>query len=312
MTELHGAVVTELPNERRWVFGGRPYGLEPLTLPVDPVAPAGALSDVPAMPLTAVLANRPLSTADELAGELPRPEPVEQMFWFRWITGHQVTFVLWQLLARANAVVPADHARRTEVAHQVVRLIRAYSAMLLYTGSCPRQLYHDVIRPSMIRQHPAFSGTWARDHRPVRGLLRGRLSEAWGSANTSIVDECVLNARVHQGVADKLVPGAPSLLQASIGHGPLVWRREVLAVLYDTYFLTLRASLPLPAVLIQLVRRVDAINRDLAANGLYPRYASSLAEKPAHLLHADVEACERSLPQLLSKIVDETITGSIP
>jgi hypothetical protein len=291
-----------LPTASRWDFGGRPYGLEPLTLPARAAAGADLAGDW-SLPPDDELESSRLSLL-ELDGPgdggLPPPDPVDQVFWFRWITGHQVTFMLWQLLARSLAAAPGDPdaARASQI------MVRGYSAMLLYTGSCPRQVYHRVIRPGMALQHPGFSGSWARDYWPVRALLSGRAAPA----DTPLGRECALNRVVHEGIAGKLVPDGPSLLQSAAGQRRSLQRRT-LAVLYDTYFLTLRAEVPHRAVVLQLMRRLHAIGRDLAANGLYPAYAPSASEWPSGLRGPGVAECEQGMAETLAAVAAEAADG---
>src|SRR5262249_31702357 len=158
----------------------------------------------------------------------------------------------------------------------------------LYTASCTRDIYHRIIRSSMALHHPGFSGAWARDYGPVRALLRGRLPAAWDNRADALLHECTLNDAVHEGIAAKLVPDGPSLLQSSAGDVRTL-PRDVRAVLFDTYFLTLRAPSSPPEVAAQLLRRVRAVRDDLTTNGLYPGFASSLHEKPDELAAPDVE-----------------------
>lgn len=307
-----GDVIEALPVAGRWDFGGLPYGLEPLTLPTTASAGEPVYGADPADP--ADPADGPGESPDgdlessrhglrALSGqrdpELPSaPDPIERLFWFRWITGHQTTFILWQLLTRAYTQAALDADASAAHLESCRVFVRGYSAMLLYTGSCPRDVYHRVIRPSMALQHPGFSGSWARDFRPVRRLLR---PGAGLPADTPLGRECELNLLIHEGVAQKLVPGGLSLLQASVGRD-LPWRRSALFVLYDNYFLTLRAPIPRPAVVRQLMRRLHAIGRDIAANGLYPPYASSAGEKPSALRDRRVDECERTIFETLFEI----------
>jgi L-tyrosine peroxygenase len=305
----HDHVTLALPVSSRWDFGGHPYGLEPLTLPMRAPEPADTF-DGWNLPLDEDLesSRQSLLTLDASAeaATLPPPDPVDRVFWFRWITGHQTTFVLWQLLARASAAsAHGDPAVATAGQASSRILVRGYSAMLLYAGSCPRSVYHRVIRPSMALHHPGFSGSWARDSWPARSLLSGR-----AAPDTPLGRECELNRIVHEGIAGKLVPDAPSLLQVAAGQR-LSWRRSTLAVLYDTYFLTLRAQVPYQAVVLQLMRRLHAIVRDLAANGLYPPYASSAAERPPGLLSQAVAECERTIPETLFALAAEATAGGL-
>ncbi|MFX4292934.1 L-tyrosine 3-hydroxylase [Streptomyces bohaiensis] len=285
-------------------FGGRAYGLEPLILPTDPVHGSG--DDQLMRKYADLLGPDPSPTAPAGPGAA---DSAEELFWFRWITGHQLTFLLWQELGRraAGAVAPAQS---DEVA-AAVRLVRGYSAMLLYTASCTRDVYHRVIRPSMALHHPAFSGSWARDYGSVRALLRGRPPAAWADRADALVEECALNEVVHEGIALKLVPDAPSLLQAAAGPGrPLP--RDIRAVLYDTYFLTLRAPCSPAEIAVQLLRRVRAVCDDLAANRLYPASVSSRSEKPEALRAERVEEIEHTVPGLLAGIALDSVRRSTP
>ena len=308
MSALDSTSTTGLLEAGVTEFGGRDYGLEPLVLPTDPVHSSG----------DGQLTRR----YAELLGPDPSPGPgpsssagpreahsAEQLFWFRWITGHQLTFMLWQELGRraAGAAAPAPPDETASAA----RLVRGYSAMLLYTASCTRDVYHRVIRPSMALHHPAFSGAWARDYGPVRALLRGRLPAGWEGRADALLEECALNEAVHEGIALKLVPDAPSLLQSAAGQGrPLP--RDVRAVLFDTYFLTLRAPCSPAEVAAQLLRRVRAVCDDLAANRLYPAYASSRAEKPDALRAERIEEIEHTVPQLLAAIARDSVRRCTP
>lgn len=301
-------VIEALPVRGRWDFGGYPYGLEPLTLPLTASGQAVDGTGSAAMTGTDVESSResllallmPDGVSDSAAGRLV-PDPVERIFWFRWITGHQTTFILWQLLARAMAA-PDGNDSSSAVAESCRVFVRGYSAMLLYTGSCPRGIYQQVIRRSMALQHPGFSGAWARDFWPVRGLLSSRAADR--APDTPLGRECRVNAAIHQGIADKLVPDGTSLLQAAVGQDTL-WRRSALAVLYDTFFLTLRAPIPYRALAHQTIRRLHAIGRDIAVNGLYPPYASSAAENPPSLRTPEVAECERAIPETLYAIAAE-------
>ncbi|MCL7496235.1 MULTISPECIES: L-tyrosine 3-hydroxylase [Streptomyces] len=304
MTTLDGdsaaALLDALPE-----FGGRAYGLEPLFLPLHPGRDEGGGGTDPAARYPELWGTG--------TGRAPSGGPVgpgvptsaEQLFWFRWITGHQLTFLFWQELRRRAGEVPTAPDGPGGLP-SAARLVRGYSAMLLYTASCTRDVYHRLIRPGMVRYHPGFAGSWARDYGHVRALLRGRLPTAWGGRADTLLRECTLHDAVHEGIARKLVPGAPSLLQASAGSGRIL-PREVRAVLYDTYFLTLRAPCSRSDVTSQLLRRVRAVRDDLTANGLYPGFASSRQEKPAALMAPAVEECEEAIPQLLSAIARDAV-----
>ncbi|MFI5806071.1 hypothetical protein [Streptomyces sp. NPDC051561] len=265
-TRVH-RTVTELPVPDGWDFGDFPYGLEPLTLP-EPPAPGTerAISEVrPADPCQVDLGEPGPRTGPALAAE----EISHQLFWFRWITGHQATFAIWQLTAHAlhQARSLSDPAPSLRA---MTDLTDAYTAMLLYTSSCPADVYGTVIRPSMYLQHRSFSGTWAPDFMPVRSLLRGKKTEWEGTPEAKRLTKAVrMYHTVHAGVAAKLVPGGRSLLQESAAEITPT-RPETQALLYDHYFLTLRAPVDATELVEQLRSRLRAITQDVAANGLYP------------------------------------------
>ena len=167
----------------------RPSGRPGLGLRWVRLRPRAAGSPPPRLP-TPTTTNRPASPRPRLRRDLPGAprvsdgsaggpdvepcEAADELFWFRWITGHQVCFVVWQLIAQLLDDVDRGRTSPDEALEPISRYVDSYSAMLLYTGSCPQETYRVVIRPSMRRRHPAFSGSWAPDYWPIRGLFRGR------------------------------------------------------------------------------------------------------------------------------------------
>jgi L-tyrosine peroxygenase len=291
-------VLSELPSRGRWDFGGFAYGLEPLVLP-QPGTP-DAVHDNPAGAVPAYAYAEICSRIQKLgergmhAPEVERCDTPEELFWFRWITGHQVCFVAWRLMTALLDDV--DHGRRT--AYQALgpmsRLVDGYSAMLLYTGSCPRELYTALIRPSMRLRHRAFSGSWAPDYWPVRDLLRGRQpSAAWSTDTGELRDAVTLLQTVHDGVAAKLVTDGKSLLRTASVRRP---RQHIAGMIFDTYFMTLRAAVVRPDIVIQLLRRLVAISQDIAVNGLY---ADDADERPPEMQSAEVVKCENSIVDIV-------------
>lgn len=275
-----GLVLAELPSDTEWEFGGYAYGLEPLTLP-HPAAP-GAVSRFaePAWPEDAYGdACRLIRLAGaRTAARLPAAVTGE-LYWFRWITGHQVSFVSWRLMAQLIADVASGRITTNTALPQLRRYVRAYSAMLLYTGSCPRDIYHDIIRPSMRLRHCSFSGSWAPDYGPVRDLLRARrLPFPPSPVLTDFLLAVKLHQTIHDGIAAKLVPDGRSLLRASGARGLDV---KLLHVIYDNYFFTQRAPVSRHQVVAQLLRRLMAITQDVAVNGLHA--AGGDAEHPDEL-----------------------------
>ncbi|MEU1124405.1 hypothetical protein ABZ371_12765 [Streptomyces sp. NPDC005899] len=292
--------VTELPVPDGWDFGDFPYGLEPLTLPEPPTPEATyAIPDV--LPADESLVDR--GTACPRTGAaLASTDFSHQLFWFRWITGHQATFAVWQLTAHALHQA-RNRADPTPSLRAMTDLTDAYTSMLLYTSSCPADVYGTVIRPSMYLQHRSFSGTWAPDFVPVRGLLRGRKTEWDSTPEGERLKHAVRTYHtVHAGVAAKLVPGGRSLLQESSAEITPT-QPETQALLYDHYFLTLRAPVGAVELIDQLRSRLRAIWLDVATNGLYPGLTPEEdAAFPHELRSAEVRRYEEDFHTVLDRI----------
>lgn len=194
------------------------------------------------------------------------PVDVAPLFWYRWITGHQISFVLWRAIADV-LVRHADDAPEPDELDLLTTCVDAYSAMLLYSSTVPREHYHAHTRVRMALQHPSFSGAWAPDYRPTRRLFRGRLP--WQRDCAALDEAIARNRRMHDHVADHLVPDGRSLLQASAGSATAAVSREK-EDLYDNFFLTIRRPVSRSEVLAQLSSRVMDVTADLARHGLYP------------------------------------------
>ncbi|MBW1600573.1 L-tyrosine 3-hydroxylase [Streptomyces sp. JJ66] len=285
-----------------WDFGDFPYGLEPLVMPPVGQAPADAehqpLTVPPCDPERVCVELSVLSGQEPAGPALLAAPPIaayDQLFWFRWITGHQVTFALWHLTGRLIAEASAHGAPQPGVLERLETYTHAYCAMLLYSGSCPRGVYQSLIRPVMFLQHRAFSGTWAPDFAPVRALYRGRplpwLNDERAAGLRAAIDT---HRAVHDSVAARLVPSGHSLLQQTMAQTP-VRPSERTAALYDNFFMTLRGPVSDAAVAAQLLRRLRAVALDLAGNGLYPLGRDDDAE----VWHGSVAACERRIGAIL-------------
>lgn len=246
-----------LPAPARWTFGGRPYGLEPLILPTAAVPG----EDLQRLGLETADGTGPEALAPTLlTGAAPTvpgsrvPDGDPRIPWFRWITGHQISFAVWRLLAQEIRTVARTEGHRRAVAvDAVIAYVRGYCAMLLYTASCPREVYEALIRPSMFLAHPGFSGTWAADFAAVRPVFRSR-QLSWlgrGPGADEVRRTVAVSHLVHAGVAARLVPEGGSLLQEA----PVGARRPALAeVLYDSYFLTTRMAYAEAQVVPQAAR----------------------------------------------------------
>jgi hypothetical protein len=277
-------------------LGGLPYGLEPLTLP-DPETSApegGTRADVSSPQLLA--SCRDLLTAWQDPDTLPSVDAAEfarEIYWFRWITGHQVSFIIWRLMAQADRRLQEEEHDRRDTLQTLTRYVHGYCAMLLYTSSCTPEIYNGWIRTSMYLQHRGFSGGWAPDFAPVRHLFRVR---QWQSATVPEAVELRRAVRlyksIHAGVAAKLVPNGRSLLRNS-GQTPRTQEPRLLGMLYDNYFLTLRSPIGHESVVDQLLRRLAAIGQDIAANGLHLSASDAHESAPVELRSDEVGAIEQ-------------------
>ncbi len=289
-----GAAIASRPTAGKWEYGGYPYGLEPLALPVPGTARDETVAgDDDLVELSRQIfdvctsGDAPVAAADEA-----------ELAWFRWITGHQVSFVLWALMARLMSRYERRCIERQAVVHALRDHVLGHCAMLAYAGSCSRQVYEATIRPSMWRQHRAFSGSWAPDFVLVRDLLRGHHSARLDGARGSLSRAIALHHAIHSAVASKLVPGGHSLLQAAHLPEP---DRSLTDGLYDSFFLTVRSPTPFTAVLVQLFRRLVAIAQDVSANGFVFDPESSWHVKSGPLWQS-ASGCERDFPEMLTTL----------
>ncbi|MEV0688513.1 hypothetical protein AB0I35_32135 [Nocardia sp. NPDC050378] len=277
-----------------WSYGDSVYGLEPLVLPEPGSLPVYTEAADESAHLTTKRGNHHRLTISPVT-----TEDLERLFWFRWITGHHISFILWQLIANRMAGV----AEGDRSGPSIARWVRGYSASLLYTSSCTREIYNSLIRPSMYRVHPGFSGTWAPDYVPLRGLFRrGKLPPVAPNEQEQLLREIGLANQVHIGVASRLVPNGRSLLQNVAAAGSLSRQPQTWATFFDCYFITLRAQVPVQQVLTQLVRRCRAVVVDINANGLYPAAACYPEEFPDELRSTPVQALQKELFEIMVDI----------
>ena len=312
MTSSRDGTLITSPRTDGWDLGEFAYSLEPLTMP--PVGHATASSAVvpsvapPCDPDLVLFQLRLLADGEPLAITNTGTDPTDdQLYWFRWITGHQITFLIWHLMGK---LLEQSAERETPDCATLARLetyAYGYCAMLLYTGSCPIEIYQSLIRPRMYLQHRSFSGTWASDFVPVRGLFRGRgvargdVPEAAGLARA--VD---IHKTIHDGIAARLVPEGRSLLQQTTKK-TVLRPSERTAILYDTFFITLRAPVDGDGMTSQLLRRLHAVAWDIRTRGLYP-LGHGGADRPEELRSADVAHCENRIGHILHEVGEASAT----
>ncbi|SCF02209.1 hypothetical protein GA0074695_2918 [Micromonospora viridifaciens] len=254
-------------EQRAWDYGDFPYGLEPLIMP--PLDQPAVLAPPPPDLLTAYDVERTRAALElpPRATGLALPDSTDALYWFRWITGHQVTMLLWNLMGALVASIAEGEDADDRTLTDLESCTNGYTAMLQYSGSCSPEIYQALIRPRMYLQHRGFSGLWAADFAPLRRLLRGQ-AMPWmtGPAGARLVAAVATNRAAHEAVAARLVPAGKSLLQQSVA-GTAVRPTPRTAAIFDNFFMTIRAPVGRDAVVAQLLHRVRAVALDLAANG---------------------------------------------
>ncbi|MEQ4724233.1 hypothetical protein [Nonomuraea sp. B19D2] len=267
MTDLRTIDPETRTPQRDWDYGDFPYGLEPLIMPVlgQTAAPGPQPPGLRAV-YDVERARAALELPSRAAG-LALPDTTDVLYWFRWITGHQVTMLLWHLMGALVAAAAKEDEADDQALTDLESYTNGYTAMLQYSGSCPPEIYQSLIRPRMYLQHRCFSGLWAADFAPLRRLLRGH-AMPWmtGPGGTRLVEAVAVNRSAHEAVAVRLVHGGRSLLQQS-SVDTSVRPTPRTSLIFDTFFMTARAPIGRDAVVAQLLHRVRAVALDLAANG---------------------------------------------
>jgi L-tyrosine peroxygenase len=187
--------------------------------------------------------------------------------WYRWVLGHHVSVGVWRLMAAyLEHLVTGPRSDHTRALDALAVLHDAYSALILYSGSCSPSVYHAAIRPRMAEHHPAFSGTWARDHERVAVLL----GQVGPIEHDRFKEARRFNRRVHMALAKRLVPHDKSLLRSS-GRGagePTDAERD----LFDACFGRERAATCRCRFAEQVAARLALITHDLAGSAFSVTY----------------------------------------
>ncbi|MER6345316.1 hypothetical protein ACWC10_26965 [Streptomyces sp. NPDC001595] len=309
MNTTFEAMAAKLSAPEGWTYSDGPYGIEPLILP--PAAAPG--EEIERLRLDTEPGPGATAFCPTLLAHGQAPQPLDapaarqaahpRVYWFRWITGHQISFVLWRLiLQEMRTAALTDGGRQARAVAAMTAYVRGYCSMLLYTASCPRDIYESLIRPSMFLAHPGFSGTWAPDFAAVRQVFRGRRPEWSGSTDEAVTlrRTVELYRHIHAGVAAKLVPAGGSLLQEAPSYGTL--SPELLGTLFDTYFLTARSPECADRAVPQLLRRLEAVTLDLAEHGLTA--PGDEAERPAELRGEEVLDIEGDLIGIILRVAE--------
>ena len=254
------------------LFGDYPWGNELLELPSNfpkPQCGHRARKRGRQMRFNLLFGNLPAHH------ELQNPD-LKVLHWFRWITGHQVVFLFWRALAVCLQEVdtPSLGARKENATRHAVHLLKGYTCMLLYSGSCTQELYQSTYRVFMGLHHEAFSGKWAFEYSRIPKLL-GEALRCLKECGRDDLFEALFetqkeNCLTHEAVANKLVPDGPSLLQRSNTEQtqPLKTERRH-RFFFDSFFLVKRTRISGPNLYQALLRRIKPAMVDISQNRLY-------------------------------------------
>lgn len=267
-------------------FGDYPYGTELLELPATPSTHGrnAKLANAPKANLLFLPEVNSNPVDESLSSDVWQNPELSLLYWFRWISGHQATFLFWRALARC--LVTARSRVPTEILEHAVSdavsLTNGYSSMLLYSGSCCPELYRDVFRVFMGLHHRAFSGKWAMDYRGIPKLYGAAIEKLQKQGQSELAELLKSayhdNHTMHAAIAQRMVPDGPSLLQQSgLSSNAPAEMAHTQQFYFDSFFLVRRCSVSSYNLRQSLIRRIHLINFDLFENGLYPASGSNQA-----------------------------------
>ena len=191
-----------------------------------------------------------------------------QLYWFRWITGHQTMFMLWHILTKELAHMESTGVDAERLA-LTTKILNACGVLYEYSGSCSVKYYHQYVRPLMTLTHRAFSGYWALDYSDIPRLTRCVLLRTGLSANVekkqkAFKQSYLRGQKIHINVAKKLVPENVSLLKLAKNNGMAIEQVQPHHYkIYDAFFLVNRTNMSPLQFQQSLYRRLDAIVDDL-------------------------------------------------
>ncbi len=217
------------------------------------------------------------------------------LYWFRWITGHQTSFLLWTFLLLHIKQFQAGACSMDSLEKTGVALFKLYSGILVYTASTSIDVYQQIIRPFMMTYHPGFSGSWASDYALLKETMRQSLRQESGFGKLGRA--YMATNQIHGKIGKRLVGHSPSLnklaKQAKAGQNRVSVTEAVaaaavetaaadadLAFIFDAFFLVQRSPVGYADLLNQLVIRLAAILDDYHEHGFQVGHPG---ESPAFL-----------------------------
>ncbi len=208
------------------------------------------------------------------------PDP-EQLYWFRWITGHQISLAAWILAVDVMAQANRGSISMGEAQARCTAWLRLYSFMLIYASSTTVEIYQNLIRPAMMKAHPAFSATWASDYIHLKRNLRNWFQQAaaWpqqheAKAQLAGVKAAYLEStQIHGKIGKRLIGNAASLLKLARNDSELIEASELdepetdVGQIYDDFFMAVRSQTSCGQLVHQTITRLIAVVADCRQHG---------------------------------------------
>ncbi|MFE2853704.1 hypothetical protein ACFXJO_21565 [Streptomyces lavendulae] len=259
---MHPRVSDDRPDHRA-------AAVPPLLVPPPGYAPAPPGAACPQAcclaPELHVLGDAPATDLDSAPNAPADPDARAR---YRWKVGHQASIALWQLMNGELDGALASEEGEGEAIGRTARCYDLYSVLLLYAGSCSPQRYADTVRADMAACHPAFSGQWAADYRPLPGLVRRVVNGRPREHTAPLRDAVRGNQRIHAAVAARLVPEGTSLLQEA-GRNPGASPTPKETAMFDAFFAVRRGPVCASGLRSQLRYRLALARGDLLVHGLF-------------------------------------------
>ena len=258
---------------KEFKFGDYPYNNEIIEIPERQTKP---VLDVYTCPKY-YFSEEFLYSLNDNIEKWKNPEPSE-MFWFRWVTGHQTMLLFWHLLSKELLAInqTVNLIEIEAKVHLCKSIFASCSVVFGYTGSCPVHLYHSTIRPYMAAFHRCFSGKWSADYEPIPQLVNQIIKTDYPDrlkiSQQELKQSFLQHQKSHYDVAKRLVPSNSSLLKDAKNIELELRSTEQRAILFDYFFLVKRVTHESQQQLLQsLSRRIKAIILDISLNGIGDR-----------------------------------------
>jgi hypothetical protein len=252
-------------------FGDYPYNNKILDLPDYGSSPKEVLY----CHCHSNLSRKFLYSLDDDYENWKNPEQNE-MFWFRWITGHQTMFILWFFIAHElmDIVNTSEILVIEQKLNLCANLFQGCYVLFEYAASCSVDFYSTNTRPWMAIFHKGFSGRWSSDYQLIPSLvdhiIKSQYPEELKKSQKAFKQAFIDNQKNHYRMAKRLIPSSDSLSKEfkNAGSAPKIMKEH--HALYDYFFLVRRSFSPESPLYLSLSERIKAIILDLTLNSLHP------------------------------------------